>query len=172
MKSYFEIFQDFPKEGISFVDINSVLLDPIKRDDVKKLILFSITKNLYPTKFNKVVGVESRGFLFLNSIADEFNCGVVLARKSGKLPGEVETAVYGTEYSKDSLEMQKHSIQPGDKVLIHDDILATGGTAQAVKQIVESLGGIVVGFSFIGEIDGLQGRDLLGDVPISCPIKF
>lgn len=171
MKNKFKIHLDFPKEGVSFLDISPILANKELRREMKKLLNDSIDSTFFSERVDKVVGIESRGFLFLNSIADERRCGVVLARKPGKLPGKVISVSYGTEYSKDSIEMQVGSISPGDNVIIHDDILATGGTALAVKELVERLGGTVIGFSFIGEIEFLEGRKLLGR-NISSPIKF
>lgn len=172
MKEYFKIVKDFPKPGISFVDVNSVLNNQEWRFYVETSLQVNIRRTFASHRVDKIVGIESRGFLFLNSIADEYECGVVLARKPGKLPGEVQSISYGTEYSKDILEIQVSSIKPGDRVIIHDDILATGGTARAVAILVEQMGGEVLGYSFIGEIKDLEGRKLLGNSTISCPYQF
>lgn len=173
LKSLFRVVEDFPKPGISFIDITSILENGTSRTLVKESLTKNINETFGGTWVDKIVGIESRGFLFLDSIAEEYeDVGIILARKPGKLPGEVVTKSYGTEYSKDSMEMQLGSIKEGDRVIIHDDILATGGTALAVTKLVEGMGGIVVGYSFLGEIDGLEGRSILNNVSVACPFKF
>jgi adenine phosphoribosyltransferase len=172
MKDYFDVYKDFPKEGISFLDINSVLLDTDKRSELKMAILKSNSIYL-ESKVDKVIAIESRGFLFGGYLADYLMAGLVLVRKPGKLPGEVVSHTYDTEYSKDTLEIQLKSIKPGDKVIIHDDILATGGTALAAATLVRKLGGEVIGFSFLGEIEAINASPKLKELaPVNSMIKF
>lgn len=170
MKEYFKVYENFPKEGISFLDINSVLLDIEKRTELKNSLVDSLSK--YGT-VDKVIAIESRGFLFGPAIADSLNSGLVLVRKPGKLPGDVIKYEYDTEYSKDALEIQVGAIQPGDRVIIHDDILATGGTALAAAKLVHTLGGEVIAFSFVGEIEFLNASKRLDELAkVNSLIKF
>lgn len=175
MKDRFAIHKDFPKEGVSFVDINPVLNNSTYRENLKSNISFELDRHFKAMgcpPIDKVVAVESRGFIFGGFIADELEAGLVLARKAGKLPGKLVSEKYGTEYSDDKLEMQLSSIAPNDYVVIHDDVLATGGTVLAVKKMVEKLGGIVVGYSFLAEIEFLKGREVLGDTVVSSILYF
>lgn len=164
-----KVHKNFPSEGVDFLDINPVLND-IKQLRVMREDLIStlLSDSLDLWGIDKVVAIESRGFIFGTDIAMSLNAGLVLARKPGKLPGEIISEGYKTEYSSDKIELQVESINPGDRVLIHDDVLATGGTANTVRKLVERLGGEVVAFSFIVEIDPLKGKDvLLGSKVIS-----
>lgn len=174
IKDKYKIYKDFPKEGVSFIDINPILLSAEHRDTLKKNISFELDRHFHSMNcdtIDKVIAIESRGFLFGGFIADELGAGLVLARKAGKLPGELISEQYGTEYSNDKLELQVESIKVGDHVLIHDDVLATGGTVLAVKRMVEKLGGIVVGYSFLAEIEFLKGRDVL-ESTVSSILSF
>lgn len=168
-----KVYKDFPKPGCDFLDINSELNDPFKLTELRDELLESLIEgpNSFYGKVDKVVAIESRGFLFGTSIAATLGAGLSLARKPGKLPGEVITQEYDTEYSTDSLQIQVDSIEIGDRVLIHDDVLATGGTAEAVARMVELIGGEVVGYSFIAEIMPLKGREKLQGAMISSLLK-
>jgi len=168
MKKYIRDIQDFPKEGISFKDITPLLIDPIAR---KKCLDVLVTA-LKDQAINKVVGVESRGFFFGTLIAQELNAGFVPVRKPNKLPFDTISASYDLEYGTDTLEIHTDAIQPGDRVLIHDDVLATGGTAKAVCELVERLGGTIVQCNFIMELTFLNGRDKLGDRPVFAPVVY
>lgn len=173
-KEDFQVFQDFPTEGVSFVDVNSVLIDDDKRSELNFHLKSSLLLNfpLSKVKVNKLIAIESRGFIFGESLATALGAGLVLARKANKLPGLVISSSYGTEYSEDSLSIQVSAIEQGDNVVIHDDILATGGTALAVATLVEKLGGNVIGYSFIGDIAGLNGSEKLGKVPKALLYTF
>lgn len=151
--------QDFPKPGISFKDITPILLNPaLSRRVVKEL-----TDPWRDSHITKVIGIESRGFLFGPQIAAELDAGFVIVRKEGKLPPETMGISYTLEYGEATIEMVKGAVQYGDRVLIHDDLLATGGTAGAAARLVQQLGAEVAGFSFLIELDFLKGRQSLMD---------
>jgi adenine phosphoribosyltransferase len=168
MKKYIRDIQDFPKEGISFKDITPLLLDPIARKECLNLLVAP----LRTMEITKVVGVESRGFFMGTLIAQELNVGFVPVRKPNKLPYDTLTASYALEYGTDTLEIHTDAIQQGDRVLIHDDVLATGGTAKAVCELVEKLGGTIVQCNFIMELDFLNGRSKLGDTAIFSLLHY
>ena len=157
LEQYIRTVKDFPKKGIMFRDITTLLKEPVA---LKKTAtrLFEFTKN---KNITKVVGIESRGFMFGISLAEKLDVGFVPCRKKGKLPAETESITYSLEYGEDSLEIHKDGIQEGDKVLLHDDLLATGGTALAACKLIEKLGGQVVQASFIIELSFLKGREKL-----------
>jgi adenine phosphoribosyltransferase len=166
LKNYIRDIQGFPKEGILFKDITPLLIDPKGTQECLKT-LFSTLKNL---KIDKVIGVESRGFFFGTLIAQELNVGFVPVRKPKKLPYETIFATYDLEYGTDTLEIHIDAIKKGDRVLIHDDVLATGGTIKAVCELVERLGGEVVQCNFIMELSFLNGREKIKDKPIFAAI--
>ena len=150
---------DFPKPGILFKDISPIFTD---QSELKNLIRSQarFIKN-NGRDFDKIVAIESRGFLLGTLLAYETGLPLVLARKAGKLPREVVHQDYGLEYGKDRIEIQKDDIQPGERILIVDDVLATGGTASAVGNIIDALQAKVSGFWFLMEIKELKGRDKL-----------
>ncbi len=150
---------DFPKPGIQFKDITTLLADK----EALKLTTQTLTKPFLDKKIDVVVGLESRGFLFGTNIAELLEASFVPVRKPGKLPSEVISESYALEYGTDSVEMHVDAIKKGDRVLIHDDLIATGGTASAATRLVERLGGEVVGYSFIIELGFLNGRENLND---------
>jgi adenine phosphoribosyltransferase len=155
---------DFPKPGITFKDITPLLQD---QSELRNLISTQarwIKKN--GRDFDKIVAIESRGFLFGSLLAYETGLPLVLARKAGKLPREVVHQDYGLEYGSDRVEIQKDDIKRDEHILIVDDVLATGGTAAAVANIVEALEGKVAGFWFLMEIKELEGQDkLINELP-------
>ncbi|MBO6535848.1 MAG: adenine phosphoribosyltransferase [Balneolaceae bacterium] len=148
---------DFPKEGIQFKDITTLL----SNKKALQLTTFLLTEPYLEKEVDVVVGLESRGFLFGTNIAQNLNAGFVPVRKPGKLPADTISQQYELEYGMDTLEMHADAITPGAKVLIHDDLIATGGSAVAATKLVQELGGIVVGYSFIMELSFLNGRALL-----------
>jgi adenine phosphoribosyltransferase len=157
LKAHIRNVKDFPKQGIMFRDITTLLKNPEAFNyTLEQLLVFAKGKYI-----NKVVGIESRGFIFGSVLANKLNCGFIPVRKPGKLPAEKVSISYSLEYGEDKLEMHKDAIQPGDKVLVHDDLLATGGTMNAVCQLIEKLGGEIVQVSFIVELLFLNGRDKL-----------
>ena len=148
---------DFPEPGIVFKDITPLLSDAdALRQTVAELAEWAKTKQP-----DLVLGAEARGFILGPAIAIELGCGFVPARRPGKLPPETISASYGLEYGQNVLELHPESIQPGTRVMIHDDVLATGGTVEAIAGLVESRGGEVCGCAFIIELDFLKGRERL-----------
>lgn len=158
---------DFPKEGIQFKDITTLLQD--KR--ALELTSYMLSQPFRNKAVDFVVGLESRGFLFGTNLAQDLNAGFVPVRKPGKLPSKTLSEVYALEYGEDSVEIHEDAIFKGAKVIIHDDLVATGGTASAATKLIERLGGEIVGYSFIIELSFLNGRDQLAkNVPIESII--
>jgi adenine phosphoribosyltransferase len=149
---------DFPKPGIGFKDITPVLADPVGLDAAVR----GLADWARPRDVDVVIGAEARGFLLGSAVARELGAGFVLARKPGKLPYTTVRAEYLLEYGTDALELHSDAINRGTRVLVHDDLLATGGTARALVELVEMLGGIVVGCAFLIELSFLGGRERLG----------
>ncbi len=146
---------DFPKPGILFYDITTLLKD---RRGFARLI-DALTEHYINDKVDLVLGIEARGFIFGPALAYRLNAGFVPVRKPKKLPSEVLQWKYELEYGHDTLEIHKDAIQPGQRILICDDLLATGGTAKAAAEMVQALGGSICGMAFVVELDGLRGRD-------------
>ncbi|MBQ7979702.1 MAG: adenine phosphoribosyltransferase, partial [Candidatus Methanomethylophilaceae archaeon] len=146
---------DFPKEGIMFRDVTSVVQDP----EGLKMAIDQLVEKLKGLDFDLVVGTESRGFLFGAPVAYALNKGFILVRKKGKLPREVISEDYDLEYGSATIEMHKDSIKPGQKVVVIDDLIATGGTTEAVVKLVERLGGEIVSMGFVMELAGLGGME-------------
>ncbi len=149
--------RDFPKPGIIFKDVTPILLDAALFGQAVTLM----ADPYRAARINRVVSIESRGFLFGAPIALELGAGLVPIRKPGKLPAATQRIEYALEYGSDALEMHHDAVAPGDRVLIVDDVLATGGTANAAAQLVGGTGAAVAGFSFLIELDFLQGRQRL-----------
>ena len=145
---------DFPKPGILFYDITTVLRDPASFREA----LDRLAGPFEHQDIDIVVGVESRGFIFGGALADRLGAGFVPVRKPGKLPAQTLRATYELEYGTDSLEIHRDAILPGQRVLVVDDLLATGGTARAVVNLVKELGGVVYGVAFLIELAALNGR--------------
>jgi adenine phosphoribosyltransferase len=157
LKSKIREVPDFPIKGVNFKDISPLFMDPyLMRETAEEL-----AKPWQNKGITKVIGIESRGFLFGPQIATELGAGFVIVRKAGKLPPETTSISYSLEYGNATIEMVKGAIQPHDVVLIHDDLLATGGTAGASAQLVERIGAKVGGFSFIIDLRFLNGRKAL-----------
>ncbi|WP_047246072.1 adenine phosphoribosyltransferase [Maribacter thermophilus] len=167
-KSYIRDVPDFPKKGIVFKDITPLL------QDYKALKAASehLVDGLLETKIDKVVGMESRGFLFGPMLAERLQAGFVPIRKPGKLPYKTLSEAYDLEYGTDTLEIHIDGIEKGEKVLIHDDVLATGGTAMAAGKLVEKLGGEIVQFSFLIELSFLNGREKIKSHPVNSLITY
>lgn len=168
LKKYIRDIQDFPKPGIGFKDITPLLLNPIARKETLQLLL----SNLKDKQIDKVIGVESRGFFFGILLAEELNAGFIPVRKPKKLPFDTISASYDLEYGTDTLEIHVDAIQKGDRVLIHDDVLATGGTAKAVCELVERLGGEIVQCNFLMELSFLNGREKIAEYQIFSAITY
>jgi adenine phosphoribosyltransferase len=159
---------DFPEPGVGFKDITPLLRDPAAlRQAVAGLSTWTAER-----RPDLVLGAEARGFLLGAAIALEVDCGFVPARRPGKLPPEVVSARYMLEYGENSLEVNADSIGPGTRVVIHDDVLATGGTVQAIAGLVEQLGGEVVGVNFVIELSFLNGRDKLAQYDMFSLITY
>ncbi|WP_280768815.1 adenine phosphoribosyltransferase [Salipaludibacillus daqingensis] len=157
-KEYITVVENFPKEGIRFKDITTLMEDgKAYKQAIDEMVEFAKEKDV-----DVIVGPEARGFVVGCPISYSLGLGFVPVRKSGKLPREVLEVDYGLEYGKDSLNIHKDSIKPGQKVLITDDLLATGGTIEATIQMVEKLGGVVAGIAFMIELSYLDGRSKLG----------
>jgi len=168
LKSHIRNIKDFPKPGVMFRDITTLIKDPEAFNYTLDLLLSFVADK----KIDKVVGVESRGFIFGAVLAHKLNAGFIPVRKPGKLPAEKVSISYSLEYGEDKLEMHKDAIQPGDKVLIHDDLLATGGTMDAVCKLIEKLGGEIVQLSFIIELSFLHGRDKLEKYDVRSIVNY
>lgn len=162
IKNLIRDIPDFPKKGILFKDITPLLANNKGLHLTTKLL----AEPFRSQKIDYVVGLESRGFLFGTNIASELGAGFVPVRKPGKLPSETISVSYELEYGTDTLEIHKDAIKPGENVIIHDDIIATGGTAKAATRLVEELGGNVVGYSFILALEFLDGKKFLNNVPV------
>ena len=157
-KRYIREIPDFPQKGISFKDITPLLLEP----HIVKLCIDIMVDNIPKgIAVQKVVGIESRGFILASLLAQELNAGLVLVRKSGKLPYTTFRKHYELEYGDDAIEMHTDSILPNENVIIHDDVLATGGTAKATSELVIESGGNIVQHNFLIELESLKGRKLL-----------
>ena len=167
-KTYIRDIEDFPKRGIIFKDITPLLKDA-QAMKAAATALFEMVGN---QKIDKVVGMESRGFFFAPLLADKLNAGFVPVRKKGKLPFETLNEVYSLEYGEDVLEIHIDAITKGDKVLIHDDVLATGGTAEAVCKLVERMGGEIIQCNFLIELSFLNGKDKLKAYEIESLLHY
>ena len=159
---------DFPKPGINFKDITTLLKD-------SKVFTASIEElyRIYKNKqIDKIACIESRGFILGSPLAIKLGAGFIPIRKKGKLPAETVREEYALEYGKDSIEIHKDAIVSGERVLLHDDLLATGGTMQAAVRIVQKLGGKIVGISFLIELEFLKGREKLIPFEVQSIIKY
>jgi adenine phosphoribosyltransferase len=153
---------DWPEPGVVFKDIMPLLADP----DALRETIDVLGDWAAERKPDVVVGGEARGFFIGSAIAYKLGCGFVPARRPGKLPLETISAEYSLEYGKNALELQADAFVDGSRVLIHDDVLATGGTSKAMAELIEQLGGVVVGIQFIIELDFLNGRDKIGEYDV------
>jgi len=168
LKSSIRTVEDWPKKGISFKDITTLLKEgKLLKDAVEQMAAPFVSD-----KVELVVGPESRGFIFGVPVAIALGAGFVPVRKKGKLPAKTVSVSYELEYGTDTLEMHEDSIKKGQRVLIVDDLLATGGTISAVTEMCERLGANIVGLSFMIELDGLNGRDRLKGRKISSIVRY
>jgi adenine phosphoribosyltransferase len=159
---------DFPQEGIVFKDITPLLADPIAFSTVIDLIVVHFGRG----NVDKVVGIEARGFILASPVAYHFGAGFVPVRKKDKLPWETESADYALEYGTATLEVHRDAVTPGERVLVVDDVLATGGTAAATAELVERIGGKVVGIACLIELGFLNGRDRLDGYDLFSLITY
>lgn len=168
VEDYVRSIQDFPKKGINFRDITTVLQD---REGFQ-LAIDSMQKELEGLEFDTILGAESRGFIFGAPLAYNMKKAFVPVRKKGKLPYETIAMEYELEYETATLELHKDAIHPGDRVVIVDDLIATGGTIEATTKLVEMLGGKVVKIVFLLELEGLKGREKLADYDVASIVKY
>ena len=168
LRSYVREIADYPSEGVVFRDITPLLGDA----QVFAQAVGAIVDGFSGIAVDRVVGVESRGFIFGAPVAYRMGAGFVPVRKAGKLPWAVVREEYQLEYGSDKLEIHRDAIHPGERILIVDDVLATGGTAAATATLVETLGGVVAGFAFLLELDELDGRSRLEDRTIKSLLHY
>lgn len=168
LKTLIRDVPDFPKKGIVFKDITTLIKNPQGFREAVDLMIRPYKNE----KIDLIVAVESRGFIFAGAMAYKIGAGLEIARKPGKLPAETIKEEYQLEYGTDSLEMHKDAVSPGQKVLLVDDLLATGGTALALARLVEKLGGEIVGLSFLIELTFLHGREKLKNYRVESIIKY
>jgi len=168
LKSKIRHVPDFPKPGILFYDITTLLRDPVGLTEV----LDGLTQPFRDQQIDLVVGIESRGFILGAAVADRLRSGFVPVRKPGKLPSATIRQSYDLEYGSDTLEMHDDAIERGQRVLIVDDLLATGGTARATIDLVEQAGGLVTGAAFLVELRFLNGRARLGETPVFAGLEY
>jgi len=159
---------DFPKEGIVFRDITTLLKD----GPVFKRAIDAIAQNYEPMNIDAIVGIEARGFIIGSALAYRLGCGVVPVRKKGKLPHDVYRKAYDLEYGQDELEIHQDAIDPGQNILIVDDVIATGGTVEAVVNLTKEMQGNIVGIAFLIELTGLNGRQKIQDIPLFSLIRY
>lgn len=159
---------DFPKKGILFYDITTLLKDKAGF----KQTIDALTEQVRPSRPDVVLGIEARGFIFAPALAYNLGAGFVPVRKPNKLPADTERISYELEYGMDTLEMHKDAVKPGMRVVIADDLLATGGTALASVRLAEKLGGKVAAVSFVVELEALKGRDLLKGYEVLSLLKY
>ena len=168
IEEYVKSIPEFPEKGIIFRDVTSVLQDA----DGLHLAIDEMQKFLEGVEFDVIAGTESRGFIFGVPIAYNLHKAFVPVRKKGKLPRETVSAEYELEYGKAEIEMHKDAIQPGQKVVLVDDLIATGGTIEAAARLVEELGGEVVKIIFLMELEGLKGREKLKSYDVESVIHY
>ncbi|NLO88573.1 MAG: adenine phosphoribosyltransferase [Firmicutes bacterium] len=168
LKEKLRVIPDFPKPGINFIDITTLLKDGA----AMKAALDQMAEMLSGVEADVLVGPEARGFLVGAPLAYKLGAGFVPVRKAGKLPGAVLQATYELEYGQDTLEIHKDAITPGTRVLVVDDLLATGGTVWSSADLVRQLGGDIVGFAFLIELEFLRGREKLAGYPVYSLIRY
>ncbi len=168
LKKYIRSVPDFPRPGINFYDITTLLQDPAGFT----LALEAMEEFARSKQAEKILAVESRGFLFGAALADRLETGLAVARKKGKLPYKTVSAEYALEYGTDSLEVHEDAVVKGERVLIVDDLIATGGTLQAVCKMVEQLSAEVVGISAVIDLSFLPWREKLADYDVNCLVSY
>ena len=168
LKRYIREVPDYPKPGINFYDITTLLKEP----QGLRATVDSFGRLFQGRVIDRVIGIESRGFLFGPQLAYQFSAGFIPVRKPGKLPAETVSQVYELEYGTDELEMHRDAVEEGERVLIVDDVIATGGTAAATAKLVESCGGRVAGFGFVVELTFLDGRAKLDGYEVQTLVRY
>ena len=168
LKHYIRHIPDFPKPGILFYDISTLMRNP----DAWQMAMGRLARQVAPFKPDILAAVESRGLLTAAPLADRLGCGMLMLRKRGKLPGKTVSHTYDLEYGSDTLEIQHDAVQPGQRVVIMDDLLATGGTLAASATLLQKAGADVVAASVLVELTGLGGRARLGDIPVTTLLSY
>ena len=168
LKKYIRTVPDFPKPGINFYDITTLFQNPAGF----RLALGEMEKYVRSKEPQKIVGIESRGFIFAGALADRLNVGLAIARKPGKLPYKSVSEQYDLEYGTDSVVLHEDAVNPGERTVVVDDLIATGGTLQAVCRLVERLGGKVVGISTVIDLSFLPWREKLGKYDVNYLISY
>ncbi len=161
-------YPDFPKKGILFRDFGPILKDP----SALSLIADEFSKHFHPNDIDLFAGIESRGFILASVLAVKYDKGMIMIRKAGKLPGKTVKLSYTIEYGRDAVEIQKDIIKEGQRILICDDLLATGGTAKASARLVEKVGGKISGFAFIIELTDLNGISKIKKYDCKSLVKY
>ena len=168
LKRYIRDIPDWPKKGILFRDITPLLINP----NALKAAVDALCADFTEAGIEYVAAVEARGFIFGSAVAEKLGAGFVPIRKKGKLPWQTESVSYDLEYGTDTLEVHSDAIESGGKVLMVDDLLATGGTMSAACKLIEKIGGKVAGIAFLIELAGLQGREKIADYKIASIISY
>ncbi len=159
---------NFPKKGVLFRDFGPILKDPASLS----LMAEEFSKHFHPKDIDLFAGIESRGFILASVLAVKYNKGMIMIRKAGKVPGKTVKLSYTTEYGKDTIEIQKDVIKKGQRILICDDLLATGGTAKASARLIEKIGGKISGFAFIVELTDLNGMKGISKYDCKSLVKY
>jgi adenine phosphoribosyltransferase len=168
LKDKISEYPNFPKKGILFRDFSPILKDP----SALSYIADEFTKFFHPKDIDLFAGIESRGFLLASILSVRYNKGMIMIRKAGKLPGKTTKLSYKIEYGKDTIEIQKDVIKEGQRILICDDLLATGGTAKASAKLIEKVGGKIIGFAFIIELTELEGIKGINKYKCKSLVKY
>ena len=168
LKRIISEYPNFPKKGILFRDFSPILNDPA----AMSFVVEEFSKQFHPVDVDVFVGIESRGFITASILAQKYNKGMVMLRKAGKLPGKTVKISYTIEYGKAVLEIQKNVLKKDERVVICDDLLATGGTANAAAKLVEKMGAKVTGFTFIIELTGLNGNKKLSNYKTVSLVQY
>ena len=168
LKERISEYEDFPKKGILFRDFNPILKDP----SALSFVVDEFSKRFHPNEVDVFAGIESRGFILACALAQKYNKGMILLRKAGKLPGKTVKVSYSIEYGKAEMEIQNTALEKDERVLICDDLLATGGTAKAAAKLVEKLDATVVGIAFIIELTELKGKEKIQEYRIESLVEY
>ena len=168
LKERISDYEDFPKKGILFRDFSPILKDPA----ALSFIVDEFSKKFHPNDVDVFAGIESRGFILACALAQKYNKGMVLLRKAGKLPGKTVKVSYTIEYGKAQMEIQKSALEKNERVVICDDLLATGGTAKAAANLVKKLDALIVGFAFIIELSELIGIEKIKEYRTEVLVQY
>jgi len=168
LKDKINEFPNFPKKGILFRDFSPILRDP----SAMSYVIDEFSKHFHPNNVDVFAGIEARGFPIACALAQKYNKGMIMIRKQGKLPGKTSKLSYKIEYGKDTIEIQKHCIEKGQRIVICDDLLATGGTASASAKLIEKMGGKITGLAFIIELTELNGRKKIAKYNSKSLVKY